>query len=187
MLREPTCSTSAYCATRSTSRGSITSVTTGRPVRSRASARISSPRSPQPLEAIGIGARLEGAATEHVPARVADHAGDIQGLLPALHGARPGHDDRSLAPHHDRPHGHRSDLGLAVTVRSRPAQDLHGRGGSRGFGSTGRRVVASGIVVRGHDFRGSFSTMAMASISTRRSSRQSRAWMPVLAGNGSRL
>ena len=51
MLRAPTCSTSAYAATSSTSRVSITSVTIGRPVSARASASILSPSSFMPWNA----------------------------------------------------------------------------------------------------------------------------------------
>jgi len=51
MLRVPTWSMSAYLLTRSTSRWSITSVTMGRPVSSRTSARILSPTSPRPWKA----------------------------------------------------------------------------------------------------------------------------------------
>ena len=53
MLRAPTCSTSAYAATSSTSRVSITSVTTGSPVSARASARILRPSSFMPWNAYG--------------------------------------------------------------------------------------------------------------------------------------
>ena len=51
MLRAPICSMSARAATASTWRVSITSVTTGSPVRSRASASRSSAASPMPWKA----------------------------------------------------------------------------------------------------------------------------------------
>ena len=53
MLRVPTCSMSAYEATRSTSWASTTSVTTGSPVCARTSARIRRPSSPSPWNAYG--------------------------------------------------------------------------------------------------------------------------------------
>ena len=52
-LRVPTCSMSAYDATSSTSCASTTSVTIGRPVSSRTSARICRPCSPSPWNAYG--------------------------------------------------------------------------------------------------------------------------------------
>ena len=51
MLRAPICSTSAYEATSSTCRGSITSVTIGIPVFARTSASNLSPSSPMPWNA----------------------------------------------------------------------------------------------------------------------------------------
>ena len=51
MLRVPTCSMSAYDATRSTSDEETTSVTIGSPVSARTSARIFSPASPRPWNA----------------------------------------------------------------------------------------------------------------------------------------
>ena len=54
MLRVPTWSMSAHSATSATSRASTTSVTTGRPVSSRTSARIRSPFSPSPWKAYGL-------------------------------------------------------------------------------------------------------------------------------------
>ena len=53
MLRAPIWITSAVSTTASTSRGSISSVTSGRPVSSRASARISSASTPSPWNAYG--------------------------------------------------------------------------------------------------------------------------------------
>ncbi len=53
MLRVPICSMSANSATTATSRASTTSVTTGRPVVSRTSARISRPFTPSPWNAYG--------------------------------------------------------------------------------------------------------------------------------------
>ena len=52
-LRVPTWSMSATAATRSTSPGLNTSVTTGRPVSALASARYSSPAAPRPLKEYG--------------------------------------------------------------------------------------------------------------------------------------
>ena len=53
MLRVPICSMSAYSLTSATSWASTTSVTIGRPVSARASARIFSPASPSPWNAYG--------------------------------------------------------------------------------------------------------------------------------------
>ena len=53
MFRAPIWITSAHVTTASTSRTSISSVTIGRPVTSRASARISSPACPSPWKEYG--------------------------------------------------------------------------------------------------------------------------------------
>ena len=69
MLRAPIWSTSANSTTASTSRGSISSVTIGRPVSSRASARISSASSPSPWKAYGEVRGLKAPPRSIVPPR----------------------------------------------------------------------------------------------------------------------
>ena len=81
MLRAPIWMTSAYFSTRSTLSTSMASVTTGRPVASRASARMLQAGLAQALEGVGAGARLERPAAEDVGARRLDRARDGQGLL----------------------------------------------------------------------------------------------------------
>ena len=52
----------------------------------------------QALEAVGAGARLEGAAAQAGRSRLLDHVGDVEDLLPALDGAGPGdHADGTAA------------------------------------------------------------------------------------------
>ena len=70
--------------------GSISSVTIGSPVSSRASARISRPFEPEALERVRRRARLERAAAQHRRAGRGDGAGRLERLLARLDGARPG-------------------------------------------------------------------------------------------------
>ena len=81
-------------------RGSVTSLTTGRPVSSRASARSSRAGKPRPWNEYGRRARLEGAAAEDARALALDPAGRREELLARLDRARPGH-DRELAAEAD--------------------------------------------------------------------------------------
>ena len=71
--------------------GSMTSVTTGSPVRSRASARKRRPSTPRPWNAYGRGARLERAAADDRGAGRLDRVSRVEQLLAALDRARPGH------------------------------------------------------------------------------------------------
>ena len=91
MFRVPIWRMSAYSATMSTWFGSITSVMTGRPVRSRASARKRRPWTPRPWNAYGRGARLERAAAQDRGAGGLDRIGGLEQLVAALDRARPGH------------------------------------------------------------------------------------------------
>ena len=90
MLRAPIWITSAVSTTGSTSRGSISSVTSGRPVASRASARIRRPSRPSPWNAYGDVRGLNAPPRSIVqPASATDARGD-QRLLAVLDRARPG-------------------------------------------------------------------------------------------------
>ena len=90
MLRAPIWITSAYSTTSSTWRGSISSVTIGSPVSSRASAQDLEPLDAEPLEGVRRGARLERAAAEHRRAGGGDRARRLERLLAVLDRARPG-------------------------------------------------------------------------------------------------
>ena len=114
MLRVPTCSMSAHSATSGTSAASTTSVTTGRPVSCRTSARIRRPRSPSPWNAYGRGARLVRPAPQQGGARALGHPRGGQRLLRGLDRARAG--DEGEGARADR---HAADLdgaGLGVVL-----------------------------------------------------------------------
>ena len=90
MLRAPTWITSATSSTGSRSRASISSVTIGRPLTSLASASSRRPSTPEPLEGVRRGARLVGAAAQHVRAGGLDDVGGLEQLVARLDGARAG-------------------------------------------------------------------------------------------------
>ena len=81
MLRAPIWITSAVSTTGSTSRGSISSVTSGSPVSSRASREDLEPLVAEPLERVRRGARLERAAAQHRAAVGGDGARGVERLL----------------------------------------------------------------------------------------------------------
>ena len=90
MLRAPIWITSACSSTASTWRGSISSVTIGSPVSSRASTRISSASSPRPLKVYGDVRGLKAPPRSIVEPRVRDRARGLERLLAVLDRARPG-------------------------------------------------------------------------------------------------
>ncbi len=97
MLRAPTCSMSACSATRSTWRVSITSVTTGRPVSARTSARRRERLDAEPLERVGRRARLVGAAAQHRRAGLGDRTRRVDEHLAIFDGARTGDDGEHVS------------------------------------------------------------------------------------------
>src|SRR5437773_2201104 len=109
MLRVPSCSTSAYCATSPTSPGETTSVTTLRPVSARAAAIIFNADSPSPWNEYGE-------VRERVLICVRVAADDAEGAFFAARelGLQPD----LLDPLHDR-----VDLGLGRCMRH---NDDHG-------------------------------------------------------------
>ena len=90
MLRVPICSMSACSATTSTSRASTISVTTGSPVTSRTSARISRPFTPRPWKAYGEVRGLNAPPRSSVGAGGLGHLGRLERLLGRLDRARTG-------------------------------------------------------------------------------------------------
>ena len=90
MLRAPIWITSAISTTASTSRGSISSVTSGSPVSSRASARIVSASTPSPWNAYGEVRGLKAPPRSIVTPSACDGARRLERLLARLDRARPG-------------------------------------------------------------------------------------------------
>ena len=97
MLRAPIWTTSATSSTGSRSRTSISSVTIGRPVSAFASASSRSPSCAEPLEGVGRGARLVGAAAQQRRAGVAHDARGLEHLLARLDRAGAGDQREVLA------------------------------------------------------------------------------------------
>ena len=104
MLRAPIWITSACSTTASTCRGSISSVTIGSPVSSRASTRISSASSPSPLNVYGDVRGLNAPPRSIVDARLRDRARGLHRLLAVLDRARAG--DQSERVVADAPAAH---------------------------------------------------------------------------------
>ena len=98
MFRAPIWITSAASSTASTCRGSISSVTTGSPVSSRASRRIASASSPSPWNVYGEVRGLNAPPRSHVAPASFDRARRLERLLAVLDRARPGDQPEELVP-----------------------------------------------------------------------------------------
>ena len=119
MLRAPIWRMSACSATSSTWPGSMTSVTMGRPGPLPGLGQEAHAVHAQALEAVGAGARLEGAAAQDGGAGLGHRIGRAQQLVPALDGAGAGHDrERATA---DGGVAHPDDGVLAGGSRARSA------------------------------------------------------------------
>ncbi len=68
----------------------------------------------EPLEGIGAGSRLEGAAPQDRRACAGDAAGGLEHHLPALDGARPGHDGEVAVAHSGAQHLDHGVLGVRL-------------------------------------------------------------------------
>ena len=90
MLRAPIWMTSATSRTSSTCRGSMSSVTIGRPVSSRASRRMESASTPSPWKLYGDVRGLNAPPRSIVAPAVGDDTRRLERLLARLDGARPG-------------------------------------------------------------------------------------------------
>src|SRR5438477_188299 len=122
MLRAPIWITSACSSTASTCRGSISSVTIGRPVSSRASTRIASASSPSPLKVGG---------DVRVRARLGEALDDVLDLLGGR--VRAHHDQELGGSRHG--HGTQDTFGRAMRIFSgiQPSGDPHIGNYSGGF------------------------------------------------------
>ena len=120
---------------------------TGRPVRSRASARYRSAWTPRPWNAYGTGPRLERAAAQDRRAGGLDRVGGLEQLLAALHRARAGHHgQRTVADHGVQDADHRGlRVELARGQLERPADRGH-----RGDARQARQPLGQGRAAPAH-------------------------------------
>ena len=128
MFRAPIWITSAASSTASTCRGSISSVTTGSPVSSRASRRIASASSPSPWKVYGDVRGLNAPPRSIVAPASCDRARRLERLLAVLDRARPGDQAEELVadlPPVDLDHGRVGrDLARDELVRLQDRQHL---------------------------------------------------------------
>ena len=147
MFRAPTWTMSAYSATRSTWAGSITSVTTGRPVRSRASASSRRPSRPRPWNEYGLVRGLNAPPRRTRAPAAATAVGRLEQLLARLDGARPGHDRERAVPDPHAADVHDRVLGVEL-----PRRELERSTDRRhGFHPRQRREAAHEDLLAGAD------------------------------------